>query len=1146
MSVDAPHILCVGFDTETETQIRSAFEDRQSAAELSTAPGRSEAIDRLEANAELIDCVISSNALADASGTELLRTVRDSFPELPCLLFVEDLTSDLINDAIDAGVTDYVPRDGSETQASRLVDRALDVISQVQATAYAAEQERINTTVRELTRELIHASTREEIDERVCELLSRSDPYLFAWIGAHDPDSQVVTGRAAAGVEEGYLGEITITTDERPTAQGPTGKAVQTHEIQVMQNIPADPAYELWREEALKRGYRSSAAIPLVYEETLYGVLNVYADRTNAFDTEELAVLEELSTTIAYAYHDMEVREEARRFRRAVEQAADAIFITDTDGTIEYVNPAFEELTGYAADEAVGRTPQILKSGEQPIQYYESMWETILQGDVWESEIINATRPGEHFYAEQTIAPLRDESDTVEGFVAIQRDITERKERERELEEYETLWTNLPIGVGWADQESGGELLEANDRLVAIAGASSKDELLEQSITDLWIDTEGHEVFFEALETTGAATTEAQFKRLGGQLIWGRVTAFVRDKNGTTYIDFVFQDIPDQKEYENALEASQKELRQIIDLVPDLIFAKNRAGEYLLANEATAEAYGLTPEEVEGKREPEIIPSAEEADEFRADDHEVIESGEPKEIPEEELTTADGETKILQTTKIPYEASDSGEEAVLGYSRDITELKKRERELERSKDRLRLLFDEAPDGIVVHDLEGEVLDVNETLIEKLGYTREELLSMDVFDFEVGIDEELVRSEWESMDPGSIHKAEVEGTHRRKDCSTYPCEVWISRVEGGSQERDRFIALTRDVTDRKQREREQREIQQRLELAVETANAGVWEWDIEAETVFWEASMERVLGLEPGTFDGTYEAFIERVHPEDRSTVEETFERALQRRTGFEQEFRFRHTSGEFIWILVRARLFTDSENAPERMIGVGIDISERIDQTRQLEVLDRVLRHNLRNDMTTIQGFAETIQADVDGVTDETGVIIETSRELMKTVEKEREIVELLSDRPDRQTFDIVGVCQRVVADIREEHPEAAVGVTHPETAAVTAIQQIGRAIGELIDNALVHNDREPPEVSLDVSACEDAVRIEVADNGPGIPEEEVNVLTREYEIEPLYHGSGLGLWLVNWIVKLSGGTLAFEENEPHGSIIRIKLNQPT
>jgi PAS domain S-box-containing protein len=130
-----------------------------------------------------------------------------------------------------------------------------------------------------------------------------------------------------------------------------------------------------------------------------------------------------------------------------------------------------------------------------------------------------------------------------------------------------------------------------------------------------------------------------------------------------------------------------------------LIFVKNREGVYLLANETTAEAYDLTPEEVEGKREADIIPSIEDSEEFREDDLEVIESGEPRKIPEERLTTADGETRILQTTKIPYQTSDSGEDAVLGYARDVTELKEYEQRLEAQRDNLDIL-----NQVVRHDI----------------------------------------------------------------------------------------------------------------------------------------------------------------------------------------------------------------------------------------------------------------------------------------------------------------------------------------------------------------------------------------------------------------------------------------------------------
>ncbi|GAB7090497.1 hypothetical protein JCM18237_07680 [Halorubrum luteum] len=95
-----------------------------------------------------------------------------------------------------------------------------------------------------------------------------------------------------------------------------------------------------------------------------------------------------------------------------------------------------------------------------------------------------------------------------------------------------------------------------------------------------------------------------------------------------------------------------------------------REGEYQLANKATAEAYGLTPREVEGRSEAEIIPNVDDSEQFRADDVEVIDSGEPKEISEEELTAADGETRILRTTKLPYQMSENGDDAVLGYARD--------------------------------------------------------------------------------------------------------------------------------------------------------------------------------------------------------------------------------------------------------------------------------------------------------------------------------------------------------------------------------------------------------------------------------------------------------------------------------------------
>ena len=120
-----------------------------------------------------------------------------------------------------------------------------------------------------------------------------------------------------------------------------------------------------------------------------------------------------------------------RAFREAIEQAGHSMYLTDTDGTIEYVNPAFEEMTGYSADRAVGETPHILNSGEHDDEFFADLWSTIESGDVWTGEVTNERQSGERYVVNQTIAPITDENGTIERYVAVNDDITEQKRRER-------------------------------------------------------------------------------------------------------------------------------------------------------------------------------------------------------------------------------------------------------------------------------------------------------------------------------------------------------------------------------------------------------------------------------------------------------------------------------------------------------------------------------------------------------------------------------------------------------------------------------------------------------------------------------------------------------------------------------------------
>lgn len=128
-------------------------------------------------------------------------------------------------------------------------------------------------------------------------------------------------------------------------------------------------------------------------------------------------------------------QETLERLSNAVEQTADTVFIANREGVIEYVNPAFENTTGYSRGEAVGQTPRIFKSGTYDASFYRELWEKILRGEVYQSTTINRKKSGELFHAEQTITPMRDMDGNVTHFVSVLKDVTERLQaRERELE----------------------------------------------------------------------------------------------------------------------------------------------------------------------------------------------------------------------------------------------------------------------------------------------------------------------------------------------------------------------------------------------------------------------------------------------------------------------------------------------------------------------------------------------------------------------------------------------------------------------------------------------------------------------------------------------------------------------------------------
>jgi len=159
----------------------------------------------------------------------------------------------------------------------------------------------LNEVIQDITEAVIEQSTREEIEAAVCERLADAESYSFAWIGEADVHSREVQLRTEAGVE-GYLDDVTISVDpDDERSEGPTGRAIRTGEIQTTHDIRADNRHDPWRSKIEKYGFRSSAAIPIVHDESVLGVLNVYAERPAAFEGRERAVISQLGEVVGHA-----------------------------------------------------------------------------------------------------------------------------------------------------------------------------------------------------------------------------------------------------------------------------------------------------------------------------------------------------------------------------------------------------------------------------------------------------------------------------------------------------------------------------------------------------------------------------------------------------------------------------------------------------------------------------------------------------------------------------------------------------------------------------------------------------------------------------------------------------------------------------
>lgn len=347
-----------------------------------------------------------------------------------------------------------------------------------------AKLNRINRTLHETTRAVVEASSRVDLESSVCQNLSDSEAYQFAWIGERAEETARVEPRSTGGAAKEYLDRVSVTTDKTEAGQGPTGQAFETLSVCTVQDVSTAPEMAPWREPLSEFNVRATAAVPIHYDGEVFGILNLYTYRENAFIGEERDILADLGNTIGRAIADIRSRKEAQIFQQAVEHAGHAVYITEPDGTIKYANSAFGEITGYDSEEAIGQNPRILKSDAHDKEFYRDLWQTVLSGETWENEIVNRHKNGRRQYIDLTISPISMGADNIDYFVAVNTEITQQRRRQQQLQVlYRVLRHNLRnelnVIEGYAELLADSRTTEQDSSLTKISQAV--DDLLQIS-----------------------------------------------------------------------------------------------------------------------------------------------------------------------------------------------------------------------------------------------------------------------------------------------------------------------------------------------------------------------------------------------------------------------------------------------------------------------------------------------------------------------------------------------------------------------------------------------------------------------------------------------------------------------------------------
>lgn len=455
-----------------------------------------------------------------------------------------------------------------------------------------------------------------------------------------------------------------------------------------------------------------------------------------------------------------------------------------------------------------------------------------------------------------------------------------------------------------------------------------------------------------------------------------------------------------------------------------------------------------------------------------------------------------------------------------------------------SERRYRQLIETSPAPINLFDANGNIVWGNDAVVELLGLeSRNDLVGRSIFEFIHPNDRDTARAELLAVVEEKRSTGPTEMKLHRDDGEIRT--IRVSTAPGRYDGEDIGQAVVVDETPVRELHASLRKEREFVESAVNTLHDVFYVINADGTLERWNDALVEVSGYDESELrEMDVEAFFlesdaDRVSESISTALTEgsdTLEATVVTNYGMEIPYEFR-----------KQRLVIDGELTG--VVGIGRNISDRRARDEHLRAVDRLLQHSLRNQINVISGTARLLResSNTTDVADVDRIDMAADR-LLSIFEHHHHIIDLLTGKTDTRPIDLVAVFEPILQSERDRNPSVELTWELPDSALVSSVAEIQRALRELIENAITHNDRADPTVGVTVEIDEPIVSIEIADNGPTIPNMEREVVTGKTPLSPTFHPEGLGLWFVHWTVERSGGTLSFENNDPRGNVVTIKL----